>query len=294
MFTTWIVQPIFNLLVFIYAILPGGDFGVAVIIFTVLVRIVLWPMLKKNLHQTRLMRQMQPEIKKIKARSKGDRQKESAMLMELYKEKGVNPLGSIGVLLVQLPILWGLFRGLRLLASDKQEIIDFSYSFIHGIGNMQAVVQNIDNFNEHLFGVVDLTRTAFGSGLYVPALIMAALAAIFQFIQSNQLMPKDPDAKGLRQILKGEANGKKADQAEINAAMGKNVRYFLPAITFFFAASVPGALALYWAVGSLVGTIQQKSVLSKDVEEMEQPKSDEKTSKPDAATNKPKRRRKRR
>ena len=75
MFETLVVQPIFNLLALIYAVVPGNDFGVAVIIFTVIIRALLWPLLKKQLHQTRLMRELQPEIKKIKQKTKGDKQK---------------------------------------------------------------------------------------------------------------------------------------------------------------------------------------------------------------------------
>ena len=83
MFTTLIFQPIFNLLVLIYALLPGHNFGVAIILFTIIVRLLMWPLVKRQLHQAKAMRELQPEIKRVKAEAKGDRQKESAMLMEL-------------------------------------------------------------------------------------------------------------------------------------------------------------------------------------------------------------------
>src|ERR1700730_4191738 len=107
MFTTLIVRPIFNLLVFIYAILPGHNFGLAIIIFTVLTRLLMWPLVKKQLHTAKAMRVLQPELKRIKQEAKGDRQKESMMVMALYKEKGVNPFSSIGLLILQLPIFIG-------------------------------------------------------------------------------------------------------------------------------------------------------------------------------------------
>jgi len=270
MFETLVVQPIFNLLALIYAVVPGHDFGVAVIIFTVIIRALLWPLLKKQLHQTRLMRELQPEIKKIKQKTKGDKQKEAQLLMELYKEKGINPFGSIGLLLVQLPILIGLFQGLRRLAENKQTIIDLSYGWVQNVGWMESVSADISNFNETLFGAVDLTRSGFGeTGTYWPVIFIALLAAVLQFVQSRQLMPKSDDARSLRQILKDESRGKRADQAEINAAVGRNMRFFFPALTFVFASSVPGALGLYWAAGSLVGYLQQRTVLRHDVEEME-------------------------
>lgn len=270
MFETLIVQPIFNLLVFVYAIIPGHDFGLAVIVFTILIRLALWPLLRKQLHQSRLMRELQPEIKKIRAKNKGNKQREAELLMELYKERGVNPFGSIGILFVQLPILIGLFQGLRLVSENHETILDLSYSWIQNIGWMKEVVADISRFDETLFGVVDLTRNAFGDqGLYMPVLLLAGLAGLTQFYQSKQLMPDNQDSRKLRDILKDESQGKRSDQSEINAAMGRNMRYIFPAMTFVIASTVPGALSLYWATGSVVGLIQQNAVLSQDVEEME-------------------------
>src|SRR5277367_999048 len=112
-FTTIIIQPIFNLLVLIYAILPGHNFGLAIIIFTIVVRLLMWPLVKKQLRQAKAMRELQPEIKRIKKAAAGNRQKESMMVMELYKEREVSPFGSIGTLIIQLVILIGLYSGLR-------------------------------------------------------------------------------------------------------------------------------------------------------------------------------------
>src|SRR3954466_6466252 len=110
-FTTFIVQPIFNLLVLIYALIPGHNFGMAIIVFTVIVRLLMWPLVKKQLHQTKVMRKLQPEMKRIKKNAKGDRQKESQMLMELYKERGVNPFSAFPTLIVQFVVLIGLYSG---------------------------------------------------------------------------------------------------------------------------------------------------------------------------------------
>ncbi len=92
MFTTIFVQPIFNLLVLIYALIPGHNFGLAIILFTILVRLLMWPLVKKQLHHARAIRRLQPELKKIKKAAKGDRQKESQLTMELYKERQINRL----------------------------------------------------------------------------------------------------------------------------------------------------------------------------------------------------------
>src|SRR5690606_3386482 len=125
--------PIFNLLVLIYGLLPGHNFGLALIIFTIIVRLLLWPLLKKQLRQTKKLQRLQPELKRIKKEAAGNRQKESMLLMELYKEKGVKPLGSIGPILIQLPILIGLYMGLQKIIVDSNNLISFSYSWVQGL-----------------------------------------------------------------------------------------------------------------------------------------------------------------
>lgn len=270
MFTTIIVRPIFNLLVAIYALLPGHNFGLAIIIFTIVVRLALWPLLKKQLHQAKLMRKLQPELKKIKQASKGDRQKEALMMQELYKERGINPFGSIGIVLLQLPILIGLYSGLRRVVTDPHQILTFSYPFLRHLAWMQELQHSIGHFDHTLFGIVDLTKAASGPhGIYWPAMILVIGSAVIQYYQSKQLLPTDQNSKGLKQIMKEASSGKQADQAELNAAVGRSTRFLLPGMIFLFTVNLPSALSLYWLVGGLVAFIQQSIALREDTEEME-------------------------
>lgn len=270
MFTTIIVRPIFNLLVAIYALLPGHNFGLAIIIFTIVVRLALWPLLKKQLHQAKLMRKLQPELKKIKQASKGDRQKEALLMQELYKERGINPFGSIGIVLLQLPILIGLYSGLRRVVEDPHQILTFSYPFLRHLAWMQELQHSIGHFDHTLFGIVDLTRAASGPhGIYWPAMILVIGSAVIQYYQSKQLLPTDQNSKGLKQIMKEASSGKQADQTELNAAVGRSTRYLLPGMIFLFTVNLPSALSLYWLVGGLVAFIQQSIALREDTEEME-------------------------
>ncbi len=270
LFTTLIVRPIFNLLVAIYALIPGHNFGLAIIIFTIIVRLLMWPLLKKQLHQTRLMRELQPELKKIKAASKGNRQQEQQMVMELYKERGINPVGSLGVLVLQLPILLGLYSGLRRVVEDPHQLVTFSYPFVRHLVWIQHLQGNLKSFDHTLFGVVDLTRAALGpAGVYWPAMIIVIGSAVVQYYQGRQLMATNKDAKGLRAILKEAGNGKQADQADINAAVGKSTQFLLPVMIFFFTVNIASALSLYWLVSGLVAYIQQSLILREDTTEME-------------------------
>jgi YidC/Oxa1 family membrane protein insertase len=270
MFTTFIVQPIFNLLVAIYAVLPGHNFGLAVILFTILVRLLMWPLIKKQLHQSKLIRKIQPELKRIKKAANGDKMQERTMMMELYKEHGISPFATIGPLLLQLPIFIGLYLGLQRIVRDPNEIVTFAYDFLQKTPSLQELAQDISRFDSTLFGFVDLTRAAISTeGFYLPAFIIVVASVVVQFFQAKQLIPTDKDARSLRQILKEAGDGKQADQSEVNAAIGRSTKYLLPALIFFFTIGIASALSLYWLTSGLVAYIQQARVLGRDEDEME-------------------------
>lgn len=269
MFTHLIVQPIFNLLVLIYALLPGHNFGLSLIIFTVVIRLLMWPLVKRQLRQSKLMRQLQPELKRIKKESGGNRQKESQAMMELYKERGVNPFSTFPTLIVQMIILIGLYAGLRKVLDNPKQIIEFAYPALQHLGWMQHLSHNIHAFDNTLFGIVDLSRTALGHGTYFPALIIVIGSALVQYLTARQLMPTDKNARRLRDILKQAGEGAKADQAEVNAAVGRSTQYLIPFMVFIFTVNLPAALGLYWVVGGLVMYIQQSIALREDEADME-------------------------
>jgi YidC/Oxa1 family membrane protein insertase len=278
MFTTIIVQPIFNLLVLIYALIPGHNFGLAIIIFTIIIRILMWPLVKKQLHHAKAIRELAPAIKKIKAKAAGDKQKQRLLTMELYKEREVNPLASLGIIAVQAVIFIGLYLGLSKVIKDPQQIISFSYSPLHDLGWMKTLAQDIKQFDATWFGVIDLHRTAVGKeGLYFPALLLAMGSAVAQFFQGRQLMPKSEDARNLRQILKEAGKGKQADQQEVSMAVGRSTLYLLPVFVFVISLNFPAALPLYWFTGSLFAIWQQGRILKEDVDEaLPEPKKDKK------------------
>ncbi|HVI68838.1 MAG TPA: YidC/Oxa1 family membrane protein insertase [Magnetospirillaceae bacterium] len=259
-----LVQPIFNILVVIYGVIPGQDFGIALIIFTVIVRLLMWPLVKKQLHQTKIMRQMQPELAKIKKRAKGNRQLESQMMLELYKEKGVSPFSSIGTLLLQLPIFIALFAVVKLITENHDNIAKFTYDAFEGIPGIRDAIAG--QINHHLFGVIDLTKHATdpGGGMYWPLIVMAVIAAILQYFQSKMLLPQPKEKRKLRDMLKEQAAGKEVDQAEMSAQMTGKMVWLFPILTFMVAIYLEGALVLYLLTTNIVAIVQQKMVLEKD------------------------------
>lgn len=270
MFDTFIVQPIFNLLVLIYALLPGHNFGLAIILFTIVIRFLLWPLLKKQIHHARAMRELQPELRRIKKEAKGDRQKESMMVMAMYKEREINPFGSIGIIILQIPILIGLYIGLSKVVKDPRQLVEFSYPFLQDIGWMKELAGNIKLFDETLFGVVDLSRAALGpEGLYVPGMIIVVGSAVVQFFQSKQLMPNDKEAKTVKQVLQEAKDGKQAEAADLNVAVSRNMLYVFPVMILFVTVNLPSGLGLYWLVGGVVAYLQQTYILRQDVNAIE-------------------------
>ena len=270
-FEVLIVQPLFNLLMLLYAVIPGADFGVSIILFTILLRFALYPLVKRQLHQTKIMRKLQPELDLIKKRTKGNRQLQGIQMMELYKRHGVSPFRSIGIVAIQIPIFIALYLVIRIFTLHRDQLAQYTYDFLQGIGPIKHLIEHPDAFNEKLFGFVDLTHQAIAAdGINIFLIALAIVAAIGQYFQSKQTMPQATDKRRLRDILSDAANGKEADQTEINnAIMGKMI-FVLPFFMLFIMLSLPGAISLYYATNTIVAVIQQGRVLREDEEELEE------------------------
>jgi YidC/Oxa1 family membrane protein insertase len=270
-FEVLIVQPLFNLLMLLYSIIPGGDFGVTIILFTILLRLAMYPLVKRQLHQTKAMRKLQPELEAIKRRTKGNRQQQGVEMMELYKRHDVSPFRSVGILIIQVPIFIALYLVIRIFTLDRGELSRWTYDFLQNIGPIKHIIEHPSAFNEKLFGIVDLTQHAFSAtGVNFILVGLAVAAAIGQFYQSKQTLPQSSSQRKLRDILKDAANGTEADQSDINnAIMGKMI-YLLPVFMLFVMLSLPGAIALYYATTTIVAVIQQSIILREDEEELEE------------------------
>jgi len=274
LFDTLIIQPIFNLLLGLYSIVPGGDFGVAIIVFTILVRFALWPLLKKQLHQTRAMQKMQPELAKIKKEANGNKQVEGVMMMELYKKHGVSPFSSIGILFIQLPIFIALYRVIQIFTINQVDLAKYTYGFMKGIGPIAKLVANPSTLNQKLFGFIDLTGKAISQNsngattVNIILLVLALAAVVTQYLLTKQTTPKKQTKRRIRDIMAEAADGKEVDQAEISNAMMGNMTKIMPIMMLPIMIYLPGALTLYYMVSNVVAVVQQRSILKKDNEEL--------------------------
>lgn len=292
-----IVRPIANILFVIYGFV--GDFGLAIILFTLLVKILMWPLVKRQLHQTRLMRKIQPELAEIKKNCNGNRQLESLQMMDLYKRNNVKPFRSVLTILIQLPIFIALYTAVRVmvLPAPNDNLITRAYPIVQEIENVHDVVEKQEiylaekstydalpqedksaasaptyNFQPKLFGVVDLyTKPGFTSWSAVVILVFAIASAFSQYWISAQQLPskKSKKSRTFRQILKEAADGKEPDQAELNTVMTSQMSKMMPLMMLFIMINLPGALVFYYLVSNIMTGIQQKYVLGKSEEEME-------------------------
>jgi len=280
-FDVVIVQPIFNLLMLIYSLIP--DFGVSIIIFTILVRLLLWPLVKKQLHHTKAMRKMQPELAKINKQYAKNPQMRNLAMMELYKKHNISVFGPIGILLIQFPILIAMYRVVQIFASNRADLGKYVYGAVKNLPVANNLVNNPDQFNQNFLGIFDLTQHAISkSGVVIGLLVLAVLAAVLQYLTAKQLSPNSDSKRRLRDILSEAGSGKEADQSEVNAVVSRKMMKFMPVMVFLIIIYLPGALAMYMTTANAVGYLQNLIILRKDSSEMEDI-ANEKASKPSKA-----------
>lgn len=268
-FDEFIVRPILNLLMAIYSLIP--DFGISIIVFTILVRLLLWPLIKKQLHQAKAMRKMQPELAKIKKQYAKNPQMRNLAMMELYKKHNISAFGSIGVLIIQLPILIAMYRVVQIFVSSRADLGKYVYDFVKNLPVANNLVNNPDQFNQNFLGIIDLTQHAVSKdGVVIGLLILAGVAAYLQYLTSKQLSPQSDSKRKLRDILAEAGGGKEADQSEVNAIMTRKMMKFMPLMMFMVTIYLPAALALYLATASAVGYLQNHIILKQDSLEMEE------------------------
>ena len=263
LFELLITQPILNLLLTIYQVI--GDFGVSIIIFAVVVKFALWPITRSNLRQTKKIRDLQPEIAKIKKQSNGDRNLELLRTMQLYRENEIKHFRTLLMSIIQVVIFITLFSALRIVV-NRDEISKFAYAPVAEFSRVQELTGDGD-FHPKLFGVIHLSEKAvpITSRSSVFLLIAALGSSAIQFYLINQ-QNSNKKVRKFKEILAEAADGKEADQAELNAIVSKNMSAMLPAMMFLTMINFYGAITFYYFVSNLIQLIQQRIILnSKDI-----------------------------
>jgi len=231
LFNEILYKPLFNILVFLYNIIPGHDVGIAIIILTIIIKIALLPLSVKATKSQKALQDLQPKMEEIKKKYKDKKEEQARALMELYKSEKVNPLSSCFPLLIQFPFLIAVFQVFR--NGFKPESLDLVYPFI----NRPEMLNHIS------FGIMDLSA---------PIWYLAFLAGAAQYWQTKMLMHK-------KQPLKTDG----AKDESMTAMMNKQMMYMMPVLTVFIGFSLPGGLTLYWFVTTALMIFQQKLMFKK-------------------------------
>ena len=223
-------QPLFNILVLFCLYLPGNSLGWAIVLLTLLVRALLYPLQNKAGKSQIALQALQPKMKEIQKKYKDNREEQAKQIMDLYKKEKINPFSSIWVMFIQLPVLIVLYqlfwKGIR------EENFIYLYSF----------VQKPTAINSYFFSV-DLNQ---------PSTWLAILVGIVFFVQAKLSMPKEKKSS--------EQKNKKAAFGDM---MQKQMLYFFPALMIIILLKLPSALGLYLLVGGIFTSVQQYFIKKK-------------------------------
>ncbi|MFH0988251.1 MAG: YidC/Oxa1 family membrane protein insertase [Parcubacteria group bacterium] len=228
LYNTILYQPIFNLLIFFYNIIPGHDIGLAILALTILVKVILLPFGAQMLRSQKALQELQPKLTELKEKYKNDKEKLASETMQLYKTQHVNPLSSCLPLLIQFPFLIAVYQ-----------------SFQHGIasqnlGMLYSFVANPGHINNISFGFIDMAA---------PSLWLAVLAGVAQYIQTKMLITTKPPIKSA--VAKDE---------QMMASMNKSMQYFMPLLTIIIGMQLPSGLTFYWLITTILTVLQQRFI----------------------------------
>lgn len=292
-----IVRPIVNILFVIFNLVH--DFGWAIIIFTILVKLCMWPLTRKQFNQTKLMRKLQPELTQIKKNCKGNKQMESLQTMDLYKRYNVKPFASILTLLIQLPIFIAIFSAIRVIATPLPQdnlmnraygIVAYEGSEIRGLEEKQEVyLADLTNdsipveekmtydFHPKLFGAIQLDVKASDvlmgnfswSALFI--LACAILASVLQYYATKQQMPsgKSEKTKKFRDLVKEAKEGKDLNESDVSNMATGQMSMMMPIMMFVIMFNLNGALAFYYFLNNIISIMQQRVVFRKVEDEID-------------------------
>ncbi|MEK7507635.1 MAG: YidC/Oxa1 family membrane protein insertase [Patescibacteria group bacterium] len=220
LFDILLYDPLLNSLVFLYQTISFHDLGVAIVLITIFIRIILYPVFHKMAKNQTVMQRLQPELKKIQELHKKDKEKHVQATMDLYKKHEINPFSNIFLVIIQIPILIALFNILNDIL--KSNFSSHIYSFITPPDVINITSLGLINLNER-------------------SIVMVVLVALAQYIQAQMSLPALP-------------RDREATQQE---KIGRQMVFIGPVLTLIFFYNFPAAIALYWLISTAFSILQQ-------------------------------------
>lgn len=225
-------EPLYNGLAFLANIAPFGDIGIAIIALTIIVKFILFPFSHKTVVTQLKMRKLEPEISALKEKHKEDKQEQAKKVMSLYREHGINPMSGFLMLLIQLPIIFALYK-----------------VFLNGLNfnpdDLYYFISTPENIRTSFLGIFDLAQKSY---------ILAGLAGVTQFFQMRLATPP---------LAKKDSSKKGSFQDDFARSMNIQMRYIMPLFVFFIAFKFSSAIALYWTTMNIFAIVHEILVKSK-------------------------------
>jgi YidC/Oxa1 family membrane protein insertase len=234
LFTIIFYQPILNLLIWLYNVVPGHDIGLAIVLLTIIIRLALLPLSKKAIVSQKALQDLQPKMEELKKKYADNKQELGKATLNLYRDNKINPFSSCLPILIQLPFLIAVYQ--VFMAGLKNSSMELLYPF----------VQRPEMINTISMGFLDLSKSNW---------VLAVLAGAAQFWQAKMMITKKPPAS--------VSKDKGALDENMAAMMNKQMLYMMPALTVFIGLSLPGGLSLYWLVVTVITALQQVFIFNK-------------------------------
>lgn len=225
-FNEALYRPLLNVLFLFYQYIPGHDMGVAVILLTLLIRFIFYPLGAQAIKSQKKTAELQPKLKEIQERHKDNKEAQTKAIMDLYKEHNFNPLSGCLPLLVQFPFVIALYQ-----------------VFLHGLttdvsSKFYSFMPHINQANVMFLGIINLSQAN---------IVLAILAGIAQFLQFKT-MPQQPKKKG---------------QSDLAQALNSQMGYIFPIVMVAICWKIPAAVTLYLIVTTVFSIVQQLIIYKK-------------------------------
>jgi len=230
LFHDFLYVPIYNLLVFLVDVVPGGDVGLAVVLATVIVKVILMPLSLRAVKTQRQMKLIEPQLRELRDKHKNDKEKQAKEMMALYKEHNVRPFASILGILIQLPIIIALY-----LVFNREALLNIDPSLLYSFVPAPTVISPL------FLGIFAVAGTS---------ILLSLLAGIAQAAHARVSVP----------VPAASTSEKRSATEDFGRMMAMQARYVLPIIVAVIAYVTSGAIALYFITSSLVGLLQEAIV----------------------------------
>ncbi len=238
-----IYQPIYNTLIGLYTLC--GDFGIAIIILTLVIKFALIPLSRKQIESQKEMQEIQPEVKKLQKKYKDDKEKLTKETMALYKKHKVNPAAGCLPLIIQMVIFITMYRVIINLSTDHHLSVNAE--------QLYAFITQPDTINGLFLGFMNLAE---------PFAAIAVLTAAAQFYQLKMMQAKN-DTK-TEKVPAKNSDDKKTDEPDFATIMQKQMLFIIPVMTLFIGLKFPSGLTLYWLTSTVFMIAQQWIVMHKE------------------------------